>query len=221
MNKTSNQDQIRSYKSFVAARTQQNSCLQNLCEFLQNDTVSQHACRVVCLEFSFAFGPPSHRSLDLDSFALLLCNKTKERDDLCGRFLIIEDLSSDIVETFGSLLNIDTLFFASHIDTFQIDIATTRPSTIILPSTTRSQNFLNLHYHRVIEFENLDSKQVLFRDMNVSRKVKILSQFKRINVGLARYCCSILKTEGKDGFWLNKRRLIYHRNILTRRLTFE
>ena len=221
MNKTSNQDQIRSYKSFVAARTQRNSSLQNLCEFLQNDTVSQHACRVVCLEFSSASGPPSHRSLDRDGLELLLCNKTKGRDDLCGRLLIVEDLSSDVVETLGSLLNIDPLFFASHIDTFQIDIATTRPSTTTLPSTTRSQNFLNLHYHRIIEFENLDSKQVLLRDMNVPRKVKILPQLKRINVGLARHCCSTLKTEGKDGLWLGERDLTYHRNTLTPRLTFE
>lgn len=212
MNEISNQDQIRSYKSFVAARTQRNSCLQNLCEFLQNDKVGRNACRIVCLEFSTS-GPPSRRSLDLAGLELLLCDATKTRDDLRGRLLIIEDLSSDVVETLGSLLNIDPLFFASHIDTVRIDAAVTRPSTATLPSTTRSQNFLNLHYHRVIEFEHLESKLKLLRDMNVPRKVRILPRLKGIHVGLARHCCSTLKTEGRDGLWLGKRDLINHREL--------
>lgn len=174
MNGTRSKDQIRSYKSYVATRTQRNPCLQNLCHFLQNDTLSQYACRIVCLDFSSVSGPPRRRGLDLEDLPLLLRNTTKTRHDLCGRLLIVEDLPSDVVETLGSLLDIDPLFFASHIDTFQSDIATTRPSRVTLPSTTRSQNFLNLHYHRAIEFENLDSKKVLHRDMNVPRKVKIL-----------------------------------------------
>ena len=165
------------------------------------------------LEFSSNHDLPSRRSLDLDSLATLLGNEAKGRDDLCGRLLIVEDVSNDIVETLGSLLNIDPFFFASHIDTAQIDIATTRPSIATLPSTRRSQNFLNLHYHRVLEFENLESKQTLLRDMNVPRKVKILPQFKGTNIGLAQHCCSILKTEGKDGLWLGKRGLISHRDI--------
>ena len=188
----------------MAARTQWNPCLRNLCQFLQNDTASQRACRIVCLEFSSVSSSPSRRSIDLNDLALLLCTTTKERDDLCGRLLIVEDVSSDVVETLGSSLEIDPLFFASHIDTFQIDIATTRPSTVTLPSTMRSQNFLNLHYHRVIEFENLETKKILHRDMNVPRKVKILPRLQGRSIGLARHCCSTLKTEGKDGLWIGK-----------------
>ena len=188
----------------MAARTQWNPCLRNLCQFLQNDTASQHACRIVCLDFSYVSGPPSRRSIDLNDLALLLRTTTKKRDDLCGRLLIVEDVSSDVVETLGFLLEIDPLFFASHIDTFQIDIATTRPSTVTLPSTMRSQYFLNFHYHRVIEFENLESKKILHRDMNVPRKVKILPPLQGSNIGLARHCCSTLKTEGKDGLWIGK-----------------
>lgn len=210
MNQFRNEDQIKSYRSFVAARTQWNPCLKNLSEFLQDKTASQHTCHITSMEFSSASGPPSRRILDLDSLAQLLRNTAKEGNDLCGRLLIVEDLSNHVLETLGSLLNIDPLFFASHIDTFQIDIATTRPSTVTLPSTTRSQDFLNLHYHRVIEFEELESKQVLHRDMNVPRKVKILPRPKGYNIGLARHCCSILKTEGKDGLWLGKADLTDH-----------
>ena len=208
-------DQIRSYKSFVTARAQWNPCLRNLCEFVQNDTRSPRACRIACLDFSPEPGPPTRRSLDLEGLTLLLRDTAKGKEDLCGRILIIEDLSSDIIETLGSLLNIDPLFFASHVDTFQIDVATTRPSTVTLPSTIRSQKFLNLHYPRVIEFEELKSKQVLSRDMNMPRKVKVLPPLKGINVGLARHCCSILKTEGKDGNWLGKDCLINRKDSRT------
>ena len=218
MNGTRNKDQVRSYKSFVAAQTKRTSCLHELFEFLQNDSARQNACRIVCLEFSSTSGPPGRRSLDLDELEALLSNTTKRTGDLCGRLLIVEDLSSEIIETLGSSLNIDPLFFASHIDTFQADIATTRPSTAALPSTTRAQKFLNLHYHRVIEIENLESKQVLLRDMNVPRKVKTLPRTKGINVGLVRHCCSTLKTEGKDGLWLGKRILIMYTDRMTWKL---
>ena len=201
----SKEDQSRSYKSFVAARTQWNPCLKNLSKFLHDDTAGQHTCHITSLEFSSASESPNHRSLDPASLALEICKTTKERDDLCGRLLLVEDLSNHVLETLGSLLEIDPLFFASHVDTFQIDMATTRPSTVTLPSTTHSQNFLNLHYHRVVEFENLESKKVLHRDMNVPRKVKILPRSKGSDIGLVRHCCSILKTKGRDGLWLGER----------------
>ena len=209
MNQTHNDDQYLSYKSYVQARTQWNPCLKNLSSFLHDDNASRHLCRITSLEFSSASGAPSRRNLDLDSLTLLLRGTVKENDNIRGRILIVDDASSHVLETLGSLLNIDPLFFASHIDTFQIDISTTRPSTVTLPSTTRSQNFVNLHYHRVVEFENLESSQVLHRDMNVPRKVKILPRPQGMNIGLVRHCCSTLKTQGRDGLWLGMIRMDY------------
>lgn len=73
---------------------------------------------VTSLEFSSASEPSSRRSLDSDSLTLILRDGVKETNDLCGRLLIAEDLSADVVETLGSLLNIDPLFFVSHIEIF-------------------------------------------------------------------------------------------------------
>ena len=205
MNVTGSEKQSSSYRSYVGRRTRQDPHFKQLHEFLQNDTVSQHACRITCLEFFIGDGSPSRWGLDLDGLASLLNGEVRRRKSLCGRILLVEDVSNDAVEILGSRMNIDPLFFACHMDTSEIDISKTRLQTAILPSTRRCQNFLNLQYHRVLEFENLKSDQTIFRDMNVSRKVKILSQFKGINIGLARHCCSILKTEGKDGLWLGER----------------
>ena len=204
MGKNCNGNQVRSYKSFVAERTQQNPHLENLHEFLQKDPTSQHACHIACLDFVSGDGPPSRRSLSLESLKSLLGGESKA-DNLCGRLLIIEDASSDVVEALGSLLNIDPLFFASHMDTAEIDIKKRRLQTAILPSTKRSQQFLNLQYHRAIEFENPIFDQSVSRNMNISRKVKILPSLKGITIGLARHCCSILRTDGEHGHWLGKR----------------
>ena len=76
--------------------------------------------------FSSAPGLPSRRNLDLDDLRLLLSDASKRKDDPFGRLLIVEDLSTDVIETLGSLLNIDPFFFASHIDAFEPDIATAR-----------------------------------------------------------------------------------------------
>lgn len=221
MDETHNKNKSRSYRSFVAAQTQWNPCLRNLSEFLHDSNSSQHTCHITSLEFPSASGLPSRQKVDPNSLPLMLRGTAKDRDNRCGRLLIVEDLSKDVVETLGSLLNIDPLFFASHIDTFKVDIATTRPSTVTLPSTMRSQNFLNVHYHRVIEFENLESKKVLLRDMNVPRKVKILPPLQGLTVGLARHCFSVLKTKGKDGLWLGKSSLIGRGDMITRKLICE
>ena len=206
MNKSNSQSGYSSYRSLVVARMQQCPCLQNLLGFLENAGSSKYACRIISLEFSSSTALPYRRSLDLNELISLLCNEDKESGKLIGRLLIVEDLSNYVIEILGSLLNIDPMFFACHIDTFGDEVGITRPSTAMLPSTMVSQNFLNLQYHRVIELElgNLNSGHELYRDINVPRKVALLPQTKGRHLGLARHCCSILKTESKDGLWLGE-----------------
>lgn len=201
------ENQSKSYQSFVAASAQWNPDLKNLSEVLQSNSLGQRACHIVCLAFSSTPGPPRRQSLDLDSLASTLSTPAARRDGILGRLLIIEDITTEIVETLGCLLNIDPFFFASHIDTFRIDVARARPSMANLPSIMRTQNFLNLHYHRVVEIENPESTHELLRDMNVPRVVRVLSKFKGTNIGLVRHCCSILEAKGKDGLWIGMKGL--------------
>ena len=216
INQPLHQSSLKSYASSVAAQSRQNPCLQNLNNFLQDDTTNRHTCRLMSLEFSSNPESPHRRNLELDSLASLLCRTPRRGDDeVYGTVLFVEDLSSQIIETLGSLFDIDPLFFASHIDTFKTSIATARPSMATLPSTTRSHNFVNLHYHRVIELDNLGSHHILLRDMNVPRKVKLLPQLKGINVGLARHCCSVMNIERKDRPWLGEKILIRKRRFLS------
>lgn len=146
-----------SYQAYVTARTRRNPCLQNLSDFLQSDKSRQRACQVDCLEFSSLSGVTIRKSLDLRSLASFPNNKTK---GIRGRLLIVEDLSIDVIETLGSALNLDPSFFASHIDVAQVDLlGSKRLCTATLPSKATSQNFLNLHYHRVLEFEHFQPQK--------------------------------------------------------------
>lgn len=208
MSRFRNEGQTKSYRSFVAGRAQpsiylhRSIYLHNLRNFLQNDTVSQCACHMAYLEFSAGNRSPSRQNLDHNSLVAILGNQVKGRNNICGRLLIVENVFKDIVETLGSLLNIDPFFFASHMDTSEVDVTKTRLQTATLPSTKRSQTFLNLHYHRVIEFEHLQPERKMLRGMNVPRKVKILAPLKGVYLGLARHCCLILKAEVKYRLWL-------------------
>lgn len=205
--------QVMSYRSFVAAKSQRRSRLQNLSNFLDEDTACQHACRIDCVEFSGSSRSPNLRSLHLDQLASILYSNARDKD-LFGRLLIIEDVAPDLVEMLGSALDINPLFFASHIDTAYNDIRKGRASTATLPSTIRSQNFLNLHYQRVIEFDNAITRKRLLRDMNLGRKVKMLPKIKGKSFGLVRHCCSMLQTVSKDGLWLGTTLLAIYELVL-------
>ena len=205
LNATHIEPQIRSYQSRVAAQSLRNPCLQNLSTFLSDEILDPTACRTVCLEFSSTSASPRRENLDLNNLTSLLNDNVQCRDDIQGRLLLIEDLCKDVIEMLGSTLEIDPFFFASHLDIPQPDIAMTRPYTATLPSVSRSQKFLSLHYHRVLALEHKAVKDKLFRDMNVPRKLKILPSIQGLDVGLARHCCSILETVSKDGLWLGKR----------------
>lgn len=140
-----------SYRSYVEARTRRNSFLQNLLNFLNSEDSRQRTCQVACIEFSSLSGIAIRKFFDLNTLESLLIDRT---NGIQGRLFIIEDLRPDIIETLGSILNLDPFFFASHIDVAKTDIRQKRPCTISIPSMTKSQDFLTLRYHRVFDFEH-------------------------------------------------------------------
>jgi hypothetical protein len=118
--------------------------------------------------------------------------------------LIIEDLSANMIEMLGSVLNIDPFFFASHIDVSYNEMGMKRASVVTLPSKLRCRRSINLHYHHVLEFKNPPPRGKLFQVLNVPREVKTSRPINDVHIGLARQCCSIVQTVGKDGLWLGK-----------------
>ncbi|KAF2141143.1 uncharacterized protein K452DRAFT_327339 [Aplosporella prunicola CBS 121167] len=116
---------------------------------------------------------------------------------------MIEDLTPAIVEILGSVLQLDPLFFASHLQPPWPDISVQTPDMAMLPSRLRVDKYINIHYHRTVVFNDpeIPQKQLL-RPSNVYRKVVVLPKTKGFHIGLAQHCCSIYKTTLPNQEWI-------------------
>lgn len=189
-----------SYQKYVVDQSRRNPCLHNLCQFLAEDK-DRNECRIVSLDFGPIDGGVQESELSSVELAETLSSQMKSNQG--RRLLVVEDLTKDVVELLGSYLDIDPLFFASHIYRPHVEMSSCRPSTATLPSKTKIQNFLSLHYQHAIEFESQPlAPRKLFCDGNVARKVVILPPTKNMHIGLVQHGCSIWKGATKKNSWL-------------------
>lgn len=209
----------QSYYSYVKAQAGRNPSFSNLVEFLsyhpRSGKSSQKDCRVASLDFREEECRPEIYNVRLDQLSLLLRDSGNSGNDsggdhdgrvegvLRGRILIVEDLTPALIEELGSNLDIDPLFFASHLHAPSFDTGTQLPDSATLPSRYKPQKFTNIHYHRTIVFDS-DSlpSGTLIRDTIIPRKVAVLPQIKKTRIGLAQQCTSIYKIGKPGGFWI-------------------
>lgn len=199
----------KSYTKYVKVQQQRNPCLQNLCEFLEER--NEKPCRIVCLDFSSTNQVPKQRTFDVGTLACFLDtanegeNAVSDDHKQKGCILIVEDLNQRIIELLGSNLDIDPLFFASHIDTPASRADSSKPSRMSLPSYSQNLEFLNLHFHQILKFKD-EAKGLnrVISEGNIQRKVVVVPASENSYIGLARHCCSMMTTRTKDGKWLGK-----------------
>ena len=197
-----------SYTDYVIAHSRRNPCLTNLCHFLA-ENLPRNSPRIVSLMLSEPEKSPIRQDLNFGSLQSLLtdpCLKKSSNKPL-GQLLIVEDLTNDLVELLGSKLDIDPLFFASHIYGPEVNIQSSKPATAILPSQRRKQNFVSLQYQHSLEFDDhATGLRKLSSEGNVPRKVMVLPRTQNTNIGLAQHSCSVLLTDVKGDGWLGERR---------------
>ena len=206
--------EMKTYQHFVEAQRARNPCLLNLCTFLSDVKPKERRPRIASLDFFDGEVTPRQR-VDVDSLPDLLAGfheieygdvysicsdkKTPVGRSPSFRLLIVEDLSRDVVETLGSYLNIDPLFFASHIHSAKKTLNAQTPDLATLPSRSRPSNYISILYHRTLVFENaVPPANKLFRDANLDRKVIVLPWTSTKRIGLAQHCVSVLYTKEND-----------------------
>ena len=213
------------YGRLVRAQTRQNPCLENLRNFLSDGRELRNVCRIESLEFFADHASPVRRNIDVSKLDfkghLDLGSQTEkpeespmesdcessrdDTDNLLGRLLIVEDLTRGVVEALGGWLDIDPMFFASHIHSPWVNARTQTPDAATLPSRTRPHVYTNIHYHRTITFKDVSlHARKLLRTANVHRKVIILPSIKGTRIGLVQQCVSVYKTvtnRGWIGMW--------------------
>ena len=108
---------MKPYQALVERQRARNPCLSMLCKFLASCANERNACKIVSLDFVKGSLKPQREDVEeRDIRAKLIHRLDKERDEILqGRLLIIEDLNPNVIEVLGNTLNVDPLFFASHI----------------------------------------------------------------------------------------------------------
>jgi hypothetical protein len=198
------------YRDYVAALCQRNPSLLTLKNFLCNPKARYHGCRMAALDFRKGLSKPSMRQImDIDYLPNELLGKaethlTCELDyqhPLQGRILVMEDLTVDIVELLGTELDIDPLFFAMHLHTVhRTGMHHQMPDEATLPSRLRSNDYINISYHRPVTCDNAHlAGGKWIRDASVDRKVVLL---RSTTIALASHCASVIKVQRSNGFWI-------------------
>lgn len=200
------------YTDYVRSQSGRNPCLYNLCQFLDRDK-KENTCQITNLEFVPGEEVPKAIEIQIQELSPLL-EISNPHTKMIGRILIIEDLTVEIIELLGASLNIDPLFFASHIYGPTVEITASKPSSAILPSKSKSLDFLSLQYQRTIEFDDVVPSKKVFREINVPRKVAILPPTKRTSIGLVQYGCSVLSTRTRSNTWISETSKYHYWNIL-------
>jgi hypothetical protein len=211
---------MKSYQKHVEEQCIRNPCLSNLCRFLSDPHSKQKDCRIASLDFFAGAISPTQRIIgrlhselldgcDMGPDDKVGCSVDSDFEDirskkshLLGRILIVEDLTKEVVEVLGSCLDIDPLFFATHIHAPWKELESQTPDLATLPSRMRLTNYTNIHYHRTIVFEKvLPPGRKLLRDANVDRKIMVLPMTNSKRIGLAQHSVSILRIT-RDTHWI-------------------
>jgi hypothetical protein len=187
---------MRPYQSYVAAQSRRNPCLLGLCRFLADPSPDRNCCRIESLEVYPDSAAPIRRTVDAKHLPSVLQDKPI-RENMLGQILIVQDVTRSVIEVLGSSLDIDPLFFASHVYSPWQEIETKTPDLALLPSRARPRKFTNICYHRTVVWQKapaLQRQRLLWR-ANVDRKVVVLPSTRDLQVTLVQHACSVLKTE--------------------------
>lgn len=204
-------DYTTSYTGFINIRSRANPCIKGLAEHIKRPKLSQST--VVLLEYSASDNaPPCPMKRDIvrpESELPKLFGKVEASNPISGRVLLVENIHSGLIELLGQHLDIDPIFFASHITTDHqgIDKAPPNPSLAFYPSQISERRHLHCHYQQVIDLGKAhglkDSVYLLQTDANVPRNIRRLPTLSGGQLALTRGCCSIvLRRLGK--IWYSK-----------------
>lgn len=208
---------MASYKDYAEAQCLRYPSLTALCHFLSDPASDRYPCRIAALRFFDGIRVPSTSDIKPSDLRSELAPQTPQREirsskdrdkekwhNLLGEILIVEDLTRNVVETLGAMLDIDPMFFAKHLADSRF--------TFFDPSTPQSRSWLksyiNVFYHRVISFEEqvtpVASPLNVSRTSNVPRKVVVFPAMGSTKIGLIQHCCSMLMISRSQQPWLGE-----------------
>lgn len=147
---------------------------------------------------------PFHSSIDLENY---LTSSVQEPQN---RLYILEDISTNYVEAFGSHFSIEPSFWARHLRTTNWETSTTAGKVTPLPSMKKDGDIWSLVYVEATYLEGtrlgkFHCRTGLFADTNLYRQVNMI-QPGRFYDGVATVCrrASFWSRTNSDGSWDGK-----------------
>lgn len=194
-----------SYFDFTKWRADRNPCLQPFVEFLKNGSQDPKRGSTI-YSIDYAQNPSTQveirrTSLDevLQHVKPSLLGTTVQRlasASTLRRMVLVEDIDVSTIQTLGSRLDIDPLFFAHYIFTELQDITSSPPppALVSLPSTFMDKSSIHLHYQQILDLGQADPEAVgtyKFQTQgNVKRSVRCTPSISRMQPAILRGCCS-------------------------------
>lgn len=198
------------YTSIVRAHLPRHPCLSNLYSFLVENGPTIGRSRIASLEVSSGSRQATLTGLGAQALSKTTDGFLHSVDDphssrTHGQLLLIENIDRQTISELGCKLNIDPMFFASHVHALARDMEAGSPSFCELPSRRKRRGFASFNYHRTFIFPELGPDDyLLLRALNIRRKVAVLPPIQGKRIGIAQHCCSTLVVPRRHRDWLGE-----------------
>lgn len=198
------------YSNIVRAHLPRHPCLANLYSFLVENRATTGRSRIASLEVSSGSRQATLTGLGAQALSKTTDSFLRTVDDRQslhkhGQLLLIENIDRDTISELGCKLNIDPMFFASHVHALGREMEAGSPSFCELPSRRKGRGFASFNYHRTFIFPDLSPDDYfLLRALNIPRKVIVLPPIQGKRVGIAQHCCSTLVVPRRRRGWLGE-----------------
>ncbi|KAI0020004.1 hypothetical protein F4780DRAFT_395409 [Xylariomycetidae sp. FL0641] len=201
---------MASYKDYVRQLTIQNPSLASLSRFLDSSAPSESELSKIDIIRVDDEGLTQQKGgFDIEKMTreitALQHQQARRRD---GLVIIIEDPGAVEMETLGELLDVNPFFFCGHVaSTYEkFEAGPLSPLMALPPSRLCTQEYINIHFQRVIDFGHESAVDPPFYKVAteniVPRNVRLLSPLSGRRLGLARSCCSVLSKACDNGSWI-------------------
>ena len=206
------------YGEYISAISQEHRRLSGLCEVLSKKQPVAKP-KITLLDYY-----NTDRRTPIQSEPDDYRNITILPQSCYGRIILAEDIHGPMIESLGTELDIDPLFFACHISSClegQLDQLFASPREHV-PSQSMRKGYLHLRYQRVVDLgpysdlENDESYQIYLETVtNIARKGRILPHpYAKRQLAIVRGCCSMIVMARSADSWICKRILSIPRLLI-------
>jgi len=206
-----------SYADFVDSIIHRHPCLTSLAGFPRlPPSRPVFATRMHCVEFpKNRFEPIEGGGIaDVSTYFrridAFLDPSVQQSSNSSGLVILVEDPGPCEMGSLGAMLDTNPLFFGGHLaSSFErVERGTQSPFTASFLSQLATQEFINIHFKRVLDLRDEESFRGfaarLIMPGNIPRKARLTQALSGRQIGILGACVSVLRNRLSGGRWVCK-----------------